>query len=237
MAATVRVQGVTYTSPDEARVAADEIEYKADELAGDLRDRGRDAEADQVQDRGHANAEKLRAWAREHDERQAAATAQPEDTPKEPPAAPRKKPSSAKGSGSGGRRRSGGSSSRRSGFFTGRQRTRTVYQRSGLQAQATSAGSLLWQLLGLTISAALLTLFLTDKGASAFGGLATGLAGALKLIVDPVDPLAPGSLRSALGAPAVAATPVLNTIPGAGGRLMRPMPRRGGLPLRGAVAV
>src|SRR4051794_28860482 len=77
----VRVRGVTYRSPDQARVAADELEHHGESVAENLRRSGKEGEADQVVDRAHADAARLRAWARESEAGEAAATEQPPDRP------------------------------------------------------------------------------------------------------------------------------------------------------------
>lgn len=61
--AEVRVRGVTFRNPDEALVHADELEWNAQELVTELRQRGKDPEADAIADRAHRDAERLREWA------------------------------------------------------------------------------------------------------------------------------------------------------------------------------
>lgn len=175
--ASIRVHGVTYTNPDEARVAADDREHQVDELAADLRARGRDGEADQVQDRGHADAATLRAWARDREADEAGDTEQPDDRPTEP-ARPRR---------------------RRARRPSVTPRTRSVVGATGgaggaaLQATGIpqSTSSLLLQAAGLTILVAFLTLAVTARGSSAFAGLAGAGANGLSWFISPTDPLAP----------------------------------------------
>lgn len=192
-AATVRVRGVTYRNPDEAYVAAEELEHHADELAAQLRERGKDGEADQVQDRGHADADKLRAWARDRETVEAEATEQPQDRPTRRKA-PRRR---------AGRRRGSTSSSRPR--FT--PRTRSLARETGIPQATSSATSFLLQLAGLTIGIAFLTLLLTRRGVQSFSDLANSAANGLAWIIEPTDPLAPRPKASpaSLGASAAAA--------------------------------
>jgi hypothetical protein len=183
---SVRVRGVTYRNPTEAFVAADELEHDAEERAGQARRNGDEAFADSIVDRGRADAEKLRTWARQREEFEAAETSQPANVPRSP--APRRSAPSPKGPGRAPR-----PSRSRSRAFGGRSGSlaRRGYLRSGAQAQARSAGLLGWQIAGATIGVALLTLFLTRRGTQAFAELTSAAATALRVIVDPVDPLRP----------------------------------------------
>jgi hypothetical protein len=61
--ASIRVRGETFSNPDEALVRADELEHHAEELAVELRERGKHADAEAVADRAYRDAEKLREWA------------------------------------------------------------------------------------------------------------------------------------------------------------------------------
>jgi hypothetical protein len=174
---TLRVRGVTYTNPDEAYIAAEELEHHADDVAAGLRASGKDGEADTVQDRGHADAEKLRAWARDRETTEAARTEQPADRPRASGRAPR-------------RRASGRTRPSRSGStFT--PRTRSIARETGIPQAASSASSLVLQVAGLTLAIALLTLVLTRRGVQAFSDLAAAGANGLSWIIEPVDPLAP----------------------------------------------
>lgn len=111
---------------------------------------------------------------------------------------------------------------------------RTGYRRSGAQKTVRSAGSIGWQVAGVTIGLALLTLFLTKQGVGAFSGIANTAVGALRLVIDPIDPLAVGAVANTLNAAAPATTtaagivisPVLGAIPSAGGELRPPANRR-----------
>jgi hypothetical protein len=174
---TLRVRGVTYTNPDEAYIAAEELEHHADDVAAGLRASGKDGEADTVQDRGHADAEKLRAWARDRETTEAARTEQPADRPRASGRAPRRRAS--------GRTRPSHSGS----TFT--PRTRSIARETGIPQAASSASSLVLQVAGLTLAIALLTLVLTRRGVQTFSDLAAAGANGLSWIIEPVDPLAP----------------------------------------------
>jgi hypothetical protein len=176
---TLRVRGVTYTNPDEAYIAAEELEHHADDVAAGLRASGKDGEADTVQDRGHADAEKLRAWARDRETTEAARTEQPADRPRASGRARRRRAS--------GRRSS--SRSRSGSTFT--PRTRSIARGTGIPQAASSASSLVLQVAGLTLGIALLTLVLTRRGVQAFSDLAAAGANGISWIIEPVDPLAP----------------------------------------------
>jgi hypothetical protein len=189
-AKSIRVRGVTYTNPDEARVAAEEIRHRADELAEQLRFDGKDGEADQLQDRGRADAARLLEWARDFEAAEAGRTEQPPDTPR--PRKPSRRSASHASRGDRRRRvarpRTG---TRRASTPKLTPQTRTLIRGTGIPAATSSATSLALQVAGLTIGVAFLTLLLTDRGVSAFSGLAGGLAGGIAWIIDPVDPLAP----------------------------------------------
>lgn len=179
---SVRVRGVTYRNPDEALVAADELEHRADELAGELRARGKDGEADTLQDRGHADAERLRAFARDREAAEAAATDQPADRP------------TSSSSSTTGRRKSSRRRRRpsvRAGGSALTPATRELVAATGIPAASSSATSLLIRAAGLTIAIAFLTLALTRRGSSAFADLAGAGANGLSWLLSPTDPLAP----------------------------------------------
>jgi hypothetical protein len=187
----IRVRGVTYRNPDEAYVAAEELEHHADTLAENLRRSGKEGDADTVQDRGHADAERLRTWARERQGVEADRTEQPADRPNEP--ARGEVPVRAHTRG-GGRRRARSQPrarprGRSRGGFT--PRTRSVIAQTGIPSAASSATTLLLQVLGLTLGIAFLTLLLSRRGVQAFAELAGGAGHALDRIIEPVDPLAP----------------------------------------------
>lgn len=174
----MRVRGVTYTSPDEAYVAAAELEHHAETVASNLRRDGKDAEAEKVSDRANADAAKLREWARGREAAEASATPQPTDAPK-----PRRRSSAPKARGA--TRRRGSSRPRLT------PSTRRYASQTGITGATSSATSLLLQVVGLTLGVAFLTLLLTPRGVGAFAGLTSGLSGGLRWIIDPVDPLAP----------------------------------------------
>jgi hypothetical protein len=190
---SIRVRGVTYSSPDEAYVAAAELEDNAETVATNLRRNGRDTEAEQVSDRARADAERLRTFARARESAEAGATPQPPD-------APRPSPRSSSSPGRAGKGARGRSSTRRRGSSSRRTsssrrvftpRTRSIVVRTGIPRATSSATSLALQVVGLTLAVAFLTLLLTERGVSAFGELAGGAANGLRWLVDPVDPLAP----------------------------------------------
>jgi hypothetical protein len=194
MAKTIRVRGVTYSDPDEAYVAAEELEHHADTLAENLRRDGKEGEADTVQDRGHADADRLRAWAREREAGEAERTEQPADRPAaSPPVRTRR--------GAGRRpasRRRSSSRGRGGGYFT--PRTRRIAAQTGIPQAASSATSLALQVAGLTLGIAFLTILLSRRGVQAFADLAGGAGHALDRIILPVDPLAPAPKPAARGA-------------------------------------
>jgi hypothetical protein len=214
---SVRVRGVTYRSPTEAYVAADELEHDAERRAAAARANGDEAFAEKIVDNARRDGEQLRTWGRQREEFEARSTAQPPGVPNEPPQAPRA-PAGRRRS-PPPRRRSAPSSRRRSGLFGGRSGSlaRRGYARSGAQAQVRSAGTLGYKIAGATIGIALLTLFLTDRGSGAFADLTGFAAASLKLVVDPVDPLHPGLLDSYMtqaqrqNLPAVPLTPGRST--------------------------
>jgi hypothetical protein len=216
---SIRVRGVTYRSPDDAYVAAAELEDRAETIAGNLRRDGNDAEAEQVSDRARADAERLRAFAREREEHAAAATAQPPDAP--PPTSSSSSGSQGKGARgrSSTRGRSSSSSPRRParrGSSSGRAftpRTRSIVVGTGIPRATSSATSLALQVLGLTLGVAFLTLLLTDRGVSAFGDLAGGIGNGLRWLLDPVDPLAPRPKPTATAS--ATATANARTVPAA----------------------
>ena len=70
--------GLRYRTPDEAYVAADEIEYDGEQVAERARGAGNDDKAEQAWDAAHELAEKVRAAAR-------AAAGEPEPEPEEAP--------------------------------------------------------------------------------------------------------------------------------------------------------
>jgi hypothetical protein len=189
VAATIRVRGVTYRNPDEGYVAAEELEHHADTLAENLRRSGKEGEADTVQDRGRADAERLRTWARERE------TSEAEQTD---PARRR-----AAGTAAGGRRRASRSSSsarRRSSSAAFTPRTRRIIAQTGIPAATSSVTALALQVAGLSLGIAFLTLLLSRRGVQAFGDLAGGAGHALDRIILPVDPLAPRPKLAAQGA-------------------------------------
>ena len=189
---TVRVRGVTYRNPDEAYVAAEELEHHADQLAEQLRRSGKEGEADTVQDRGHADAERLRTWARDREAAEADATEQPADRPRE-----------TRRSHGGGRRRASRpragprSRSRRGGVFT--PRTQRIVEQTRIPAAASSATTLLLQALGMSLGVAFLVLLLSRRGVQAFADLAGGTGRGLSWLIEPVDPLAPRPKPAAAG--------------------------------------
>lgn len=194
---SIRVRGVTYRSPDEARVAADELEHRAEELAGELRRSGKEAEADTLRDRGGADAERLRSWARDLEADDAAATAQPDDRPAGSP--PRRR----RGSAGGGRTRS--SSGRGGGGVGERHVARgaaSALADVGRQAQSVPvAGAavggfadLLWTVGGGVIAIALVYALTNERGRgpAAFSQLVGGGGHLLARFISPTDPLALG---------------------------------------------
>jgi hypothetical protein len=194
VAATIRVRGVTYRNPDEGYVAAEELEHHADTLAENLRRSGKEGEADTVQDRGRADAERLRTWARERETSEAEQTDQPADRPSETPRS---------GNRGGGRRRASRSSSsarRRSSSAAFTPRTRRIIAQTGIPAATSSVTALALQVAGLSLGIAFLTLLLSRRGVQAFGDLAGGAGHALDRIILPVDPLAPRPKLAAQGA-------------------------------------
>jgi hypothetical protein len=209
---SIRVRGVTYSNPDEAYVAAAELEDNAETIASNLRRDGHDAEAEQVGDRARADAERLRTFARARESAEAGATPQPPDAPRPSP----RSSSSPGRSGKGARGRSStrrrGSSSRTSSsrrVFT--PRTRSIAARTGIPRATSSATSLALQVAGLTLAVAFLTLLLTERGVSAFGELAGGAANGLRWLVDPVDPLAPRAASPAASSSASGNAPRTTT--------------------------
>jgi hypothetical protein len=205
--ATIRLDGVTYSSPDEAYVGADTLEHAAQERADVYRENGDEGMADTTIDRGRAKAERLRAWARQREADEAAATAQPAGRP-----TPRASSKRSTGGSAPAKPPPAGRTSKRpaGGAFggSGGKLARTGYRRSGAQAAVGSATGFGWQLAGLTVGMALLVLFLRPRGVTAFSELANIAAGALSIVVDPVDPLEPKLLDkvAAQAAPASAKT-------------------------------
>jgi len=111
-----------------------------------------------------------------------------------------------------GRRRSSGK-----GWLA--RTAKSGYRRSGAQSQVTSAGTLLWQIAGMTIGIALLTIFISSsRGTGAFGGLANGVVGGLQLLVGPIDPLGKGVLAKTVQKPPASSQP---TVLPAAGRTMK----------------
>lgn len=88
----------------------------------------------------------------------------------------------------------------------------TVVTRSGVKAAASSWGELAWQLAGMVIGIALLTLLVSKRGADKAAGLFGALAGAVRLVVAPIDPLAPGAGKQSLQLGSAAATAQLKTM-------------------------
>jgi hypothetical protein len=219
-------------SPYRYKSAADALEDAArmEELRDDevsaLRLEGKDAEADKLSDRWNVQIGHAQAQARELNAREAEGTAQP------PPAdsSTKSKRAAAGSSQGGGKRppaRGGGrgrraespaappSSSRSSrvkssggigdqgvGDLAG-----AVYGNSGAAAAVGSWGQIGWYIIGLTLAAAVALLFLGPRGPGAFAALANGAVGALSLVLEPVDPLAP-TVASSLIQSAAAGPPI-----------------------------
>jgi hypothetical protein len=209
--ASIREGGVTYRSPDEAYAAAAVLEADAEQRADEYRRNGDDGLADTTVDRGHAAAERLRTWARQREEFEAKQTAQPPDAPKPKRPPPTRAPRAPRAPSARAPRRFAG----RSGSFA-----RKGYRRSGAQAAVVRATGLGWYVAGATIGVALLTLFLTKRGTTAFADLTGFAATALRIVVDPVDPLRPHLLdeyvqqaQAANAGPAVPLPPPARTRP------------------------
>jgi hypothetical protein len=106
-------------------------------------------------------------------------------------------------------RTAGRRTTRRSSSWLGRT-AKSGYRRSGAQGQVTSAGTLLWQIAGMTIGIALLTIFISSsRGTGAFGGLADGVVGGLQLLVSPIDPLGKGVLAKTVQKPPASSQPTV----------------------------
>jgi hypothetical protein len=199
MGTTIRVRGVTYRDPDAARVAAEDLRHRSDELAHNLRRSGREGAADELQDRGHADASRLLDWARLREEEEARRTEQPPDRPK-PRVDVRRDYRSGGGRGLRAANAGAGRLTRRTAAKASRAAHRDVfsggYRRSGLQAATVSAAGFGWQLAGWIVGVAILTLLVSARGTAAAGGLFALPVAILRLIVSPIDPLAKGALQN-----------------------------------------
>ncbi len=174
----------------EAREEAERMEALRDDEVSSLREAGREGAADAAADRWNEEIRRVLGHARRLDERDAQGTPQPENVPRPPKRKPssRRKTGSSSGGGSGSTRRQPSPLVR-----TARQ----GYSRSGAQAAVTGWGTLAWQIAGMTIGIALLTIFVSSqRGTGAFGAIANGLAGGLRLIVSPIDPLGKGAIAN-----------------------------------------
>jgi hypothetical protein len=112
-----------------------------------------------------------------------------------------------------GRRATGQSRSKPSRSARGRGSSRVTGARrfgrarlreTGLPAAGASATALVMQLIGMTLGLALLYLFLRNaqaapRGRSAIEELSSGTARAVRLLISPIDPIAPGAYRATRG--------------------------------------
>jgi|GEM_PF-6199770 len=190
---SVRVRGVTYRDPDEARVAADELEFRAEQIAREAREGGNEALADTVQDRALADARRLRDFARELEEHEAGSTEQPDDVPAPSPSPaparrrPRRTSSTRPTSGARRpRRRSSGGGLLR----PARRDVERFGSATGLDEPIGGAADLFMVAIGATLTLVILRfLIATPRGQHSVAGLSSGAARFTRRLLDPADPL------------------------------------------------
>jgi murein DD-endopeptidase MepM/ murein hydrolase activator NlpD len=197
--ASLRLGGVTYRTPDQARVGAETIEHDAEERADAYRANGDEALAERVMDRASEQADRLRTWAREREEADAAGTVQPSNRPRSPRSSGSRTTTNRRRSPSPGSRRRGGSAS--SAARAARRDVGRGLERTGLEPYTSGAADLGWTFVGMALGLSVLFLLLRGRGPAAVEGIIGGATAGFARFLDPGDPfLLP---KSAAAVPAV----------------------------------